>query len=181
MTAAGAVLNLTSQVPSSFPPAGNNIGLIPFSITVELDSTDVDHADDAILLFQFPSRAYLLNGDGLLVASFDDLDTGTPALEVDIAVGGVDGASDFLLISSASQDHAQAGGVATSSVIATSGVGAWLDVSNLYLQLIVRTAAATAADGDVTIAGFYTQNIVTPVVRSTNLPFTKDPIPFPQV
>jgi hypothetical protein len=98
------------------------------------------------------------------------LDTNaTETLEIDLAIGGVDGVADYLLDTGAAATWAEVGGAVESAIIATAGTPTWIDVGDLYLQLIVRNAAATAADGDVYISGAYTQNLVRATFTSTNL------------
>ena len=170
--AAGAVLNLSGQNPA-FPPAGANVSKHFFDCVVELDSLDVDHADDAILVFQFPSVAWIQNVSGefgAAVLTDAELDTNaTETLEIDLAIGGVDGVADYLLDTGASATWAEVGGAVESAIIATAGTPTWIDVSDLYLQLIVRTVSATPADGDVYISGAYSQNLVRATFTSTNL------------
>lgn len=173
MAAAGAVLDLSGLVPASFPPAGANVPKHFFDCVVELDSTDVDHADDAILVFQFPDVAYIQNVSGefgVAVLTDAELDTNaTETLEIDLAIGGVDGVADYLLDTGDAAVWAEVGGAAESAIIATAGTPAWIDVGGLYLQLVVRTVSATPADGDVYISGAYTQNLVRATIRSSNL------------
>lgn len=171
--AAGATLDLSSLVPASFPPSGADRNRCSFSIKLELDSLEVDHADDAVLVFQFPSVAYVQNVSGefnyaiLTDAEFDT--DATETLELDLGIGGSDGVADYLLISGASSTVGEVGGVAESAVIVTAGTPAWIDVSDLYLQVIVRTVAATPADGDLYIGGSFTQNLVQATITSSNL------------
>ena len=170
MAAAGAVLNLSAQAQF---PAGSDRVTNPFDFRVKLDSLDVDHADDAILVAQFPAVAWIQNVDeefSMAVLTNAELDTNaTETLELDLAIGGVDGVSDYLLISGASSTIAEEGGADTSTALVALGSAAWIDVSDLYLQIIVRTVSATPADGDVYISGKFTQNIVRQTITSSNL------------
>ncbi len=171
--AAGVVLNLSSLVPASFPPAGTDRNRVSFSIQTKLDSTDVDHADDAILVFQFPPVAFVQNVSGefnMAILTDGELDTdSTETLELDLAIGGVDGVADYLLITGASATIAEVGGAAESAIIAAAGSKTWIDVGDLYLQVIIRTVSATPADGDVWVGGTYSQNLVEATVISSNL------------
>jgi hypothetical protein len=169
MAAAGAVLNLSSQAQM---PAGSDRGWNPFDFRVRLDATDVDHVDDAILVAQFPSVAWIHNVDAqfsMAVLTDAELDTGTETLELDLAIGGVDGVADYLLISGNGSTIAEVGGAAGSTGLVAAASPAWIDVSDLYLQIIVRLASNGPADGDGYISGQYTQNIVRQVITSTNL------------
>lgn len=171
--AAGAVLNLTSLLPASFPPAGADRDTVHFGIEVELDSLEVDHADDAVLVFQFPPVAYIHNVDevfNMAILTDAELDTdAVETLELDLGIGGVDGVADYLLISGASSTIAEVGGCDTSTGLVAVGSPCWIDVGDLYLQIIVRTVAATPADGSVYVGGWYTQNLVQATVTSSNL------------
>jgi len=170
MAAAGAVLNLSAQAKM---PAGSDRTWNPFDFRVKLDSLDVDHADDAILVAQFPAVAWIQNVSaqfGMAVLTNAELDTNaTETLEIDLAIGGVDGVADYLLATGASSTIAEEGGAVGSTGLVALGSPAWIDVSDLYLQIIVRTVSATPADGDVYISGQYTQNIVRQTITSSNL------------
>ena len=154
MTAAGAVLNLSSLVPPSFPPAGSDRDACHFDIEVALDSTDIDHVDDAILVFQFPSVAWIHNVDevfNMAILTNAELDDGTETLELDGSAIAEDGGCD------------------TSTALVAVGSPTWIDVSDLYLQIIVRLAPNSAADGSVHVGGWYSQNLVRSLVTSSNL------------
>jgi len=167
MTAAGAVLDLSGQISPRFPPAGSNYGIIPFDVNVELDVLDCDHTGDAILIFQFPSVAFLFNGTGGMVAKYDDMDThGTPTVAFNVGVGAVDGVLDYILITGSTGAET---GIAETQATLTSA-NPWLDVGDLYLILDVTAVGTTPADGGVRIGGWYTQQLILgESVESTNL------------
>lgn len=170
--AAGVVLDLSSSVAPSFPPAGADRDTCHFDIQVSLDSTDIDHVDDAILVFQFPSVAWILNKSSVFnvaVLTNAELDDGTETLEIDVAIGGSDGIADYLLITGNASTIYEDGGADESAQLVALGSPTWIDVGGLYLQLIVRLAPNSAADGSVYVGGWYTQNLVRSIVSSPNL------------
>jgi len=156
MTAAGAVLNLTT--PSSFPPASSDRGTNPVWISATIPLTALDHAGDSILLAgPMPTVAFIKNGSGVFSARWDDLDThGTETLDFDLGFGGVDGVLDYTMINNgtASEDAASAEG----AIITTKDP--WIDIGGLYVIMEVIVASATYATAAVIEVGFdYTQNV----------------------
>jgi len=173
MTAAGAVLDLSSLAAVQLPPRSRGFNQKFFKATVNLDLLDVDHVDDAVLVFQYPVGAWVPLHDGSYGITFDsdaDFDThGTETLELDLAVGGSDGAADQLLLSGASSVIAEVGGSADYARGTALTEGTYFAAGSLYLQLIVRVKAATPADGTVVVYGSWIENFVNITVSSTNL------------
>jgi len=155
MTAAGAVLNLTT--PASFPPAGSDKGTIPVFLSATIPTTATDHADDSILIAgPLPPVAFIKNGAGVFVARWDDLDSST-GLDFDLGFGGIDGVLDFTMINVGTTDSQKAF-VGQSAQVALSDP--WLDIGGLYVIMEIIAAATTSVAGVIEIGFDYTQNVL---------------------
>lgn len=106
-----------------------------------IDTTEIDNADDSKYLFQFPLSCRLL----AISMTATDMDThATPAWVGNLTV--TDGSSPTVLITGST--ILQGGGSDQADVTARVP---GLDVSGLYCMLDTTTAAATAADGTLTV------------------------------
>lgn len=156
MTAVGAVATFTQ--PAWVFPAAANQGIIPVWVSAAIATTNIDHADDSILLAgPMPDVAYIKNAAGVFVARWTDMDTNaTETLDFDLGFGASDGGLDvtFLNNGTAVEDAA----VAENAQLAANDP--WIDVGGLYLIMEIIAVSATPAAGTVQVGFEYTQNVI---------------------
>ena len=132
-------------------------------ISVEIPTSAMDNAADAVLLYRFPdeSDVYLLRTSvDAMYLNVDTLDSGTN-LKYDIGIAtAADGVADTVLINDATV------GQTTSGTDKLDAVGAPLKVDGNYLVMDMVTAAATPVSGTLRLR-FYASYGLTPDVDSS--------------
>lgn len=122
-------------------PFANTTFDTKFLKNVDIVATDVDNANDAVLLYSFGDEPGRLHS---VAFNSTELDDGTD-LSVAIGVGGSDGVIDTA-IATGQTAWVQAAGKAQFDFFP-------IDVQNKFLILDVETAAATEAAGTIGIFG----------------------------
>lgn len=113
-------------------------GITPALHEVGVLTTDIDNADDAVVLYFFGEEEAWLSRLGVEVADLD----GGAGLVYNVGIGDSDGVVDTVLISGSTSGQAGGSDAATLDVP--------VDVTGKFLIFDTTTAAITPAAGDLT-------------------------------
>ena len=149
MAAAGTVNN-NSWTVLNFP-----LGVTfptPAFFEVDVAVTDIDHADDDVLLVKLPDDYWILNRAGSVGIGVESkLDAGGATIQFDLIICDVDGVADYTLISNCIIGRTD-GECDFSDQIVTENL--ILDVGGKYIAINMDAVGDTAGTFQVYVEGF---------------------------